>query len=112
MNNQQFALFENSDLVYLDSEYINCEIISLPKKYKPHVLSMTMQKNLPYKNAFNYFVVKLKENGVIDQILNQYKNSKDQKCHDLNGLPIGWTQVISAFCLLLFGFVGALISFL
>ena len=56
MNNQQFALFENSDLVYLDSEYINCEIISLPKKYKPHVLSMTMQKNLPYKNAFNYFV--------------------------------------------------------
>ena len=112
MKNPKFALFENSDLVHLNSEYINCEIISLPKKYKPHGLSMTMRKNLPYKDAFNYFVVKLKENGVIDQILNEYKNSKVQKCHDLNGLPIGWPQVISAFCLLLFGFVGALISFL
>ncbi len=65
-------------------EYQKCEIIALPAKYQFKPLAFGFQKNSPYLPIFNFFMRQMKENGVMDKILEQYKIAK-QVCPDYSG---------------------------
>ena len=104
------CLFENpSTAFYKDfiamttfPEYARCEILAIPSKYDISPLGLALQKNSPYLPLFNYHLNKMKQKGILEQILSKYEPPA-QKCPDSSGLPLGFGSCFTAFLALLGG---------
>ena len=96
-----YFIFENIELT---EEYKNCEIIALPKIYKKSPVPFTFQKNSPYWQIFNYYLIRMKENSAEMRFDSLYKPIP-QFCPDLTGEPLGFESMISAFLVFIIGFL-------
>ena len=86
------------------SGYDSCDFIALPSKSDFSYEAFGLQKNSPYLEFINYFILKLMENGAVEKILLKYK-TPSQVCPDYNGEPIGYINCGSAFIILAIGFI-------
>ena len=84
--------------------YETCEFIALPAKYDFGFEAIGLQKNSPYLDVFNYYILQLMEKGAYDQIGKKYGVSS-QVCPDYNGKPIGYVNCGVAFIILAVGFI-------
>lgn len=83
---------------------IDCEITELPRKHYSYTTTWALfQKDSPYQGLFNYFIHRLKENGVHQRVLKAPAHEisfEDKECPDITGQPIGFENCISAFLVL------------
>ena len=99
-----YFIFENIELT---EEYKNCEIVALPKIYKKSPVPFTFQKDSPYWQIFNYYLIRMKENSAEMRFDSLYKPIP-QFCPDLTGEPLGFESMISAFLVFIVGFAMVL----
>ncbi len=69
-----------------------------------------MQKDSPFLPLFNYYLKEMREKGSMKQTLDKYE-SPPQVCPDLNGKPLTFSAVFTAFGVLLMGVAVAIILF-
>ena len=90
--------------LYLQSStakpYIDCEVVVLPANYDFKPLSYGFQKDSPYLGLFNFYLHKMRERGVMKEILKKYE-TPPQVCPDLSGKPLGINSTFTAFVLLM-----------
>ena len=91
--------------------YAECKIIAIPAKYDFKPYAYGFQKDSPFLPLFNYYLKDMREKGSLKQILKKYE-APPQVCPDLNGEPLGFGACFTAFGLVFFGLIGALILFL
>ena len=75
-------------------KFIDCEIVACAK-YDYSGLAFAVQKNSPYYGLFNYHMKKMKETGILDQILSKYEISRRQICPDYSGQALGMNSTFT-----------------
>jgi hypothetical protein len=60
------------------------------------------QKHSPYVQLFNHYIVDMRENGILQQILKQFATPR-QICPDYSGKPLGFESCFTAFLVFLTG---------
>ena len=88
-------------------EYKNCDIIIIPKRLAIEHLSFGFQKNSPYLQLFNYYIKRMQESGIVDQIFAKYE-LHEQECPSPS-LSLGFENCISAFFLIIGGLILSII---
>ena len=83
-------------------EYQQCEILILPKKYSRGFLAFGLQKDSPYQGLFDHYLNKMKQDGVLDKLINEYE-PPPQICPDLTGKALGFNNLIFPFLTLITG---------
>ena len=97
------------DFFSVSDEYLRCEIVAIPEKYYSVPFPWAFPKNSPYLDIFNFYITELIESGQWNAILKRYQPSSPN-CPDLNGKPIEFNNCISAFIVLIFGLLTALLT--
>ena len=92
------------------NEFKNCEIVVTEGKYFLRPYAWAFQKHSPYLAAFNFYLQEFIEKGTWNQILGSYE-PLPQVCPDMNGKPLEWPNVFTAFLFLIGGAVLALLCF-
>ena len=77
--NAMFALFQE---VNPFEEYTSCKFIDIPGRYDPLDFAIGYQLNSPYAGLFDYWITRMRENGMLDALKTKYQTPK-QKCPDL-----------------------------
>ena len=77
--------------------------------FKPYAYGF--QKDSPYLSLFNYYLKDMQEKGSLKQILVAYTAQK-QVCPDTSGEALNWGACFTAFGVLAFGGMIALVLFL
>ena len=62
-------------------EFVDCKIIAAPGKYDFKPYAIGYQKNSPYAEMLDYHLEKMREAGVLDNIMNRYR-ALPQQCPD------------------------------
>ena len=104
MQNPNIALYHHFQVITTFTEYAECEIIAIPKKYNFKPLAFGFQKDSPYLDIFNYYLREMIEKGVMKQISERYE-APLQVCPDLNGSPLGFESCFGAFLALIIGII-------
>jgi hypothetical protein len=60
------------------------------------------QKHSPYVQLFNHHIIDMRENGILNQILERYATPQ-QICPDYSGKPLGFESCFTAFLVFLIG---------
>ncbi len=89
----------------------DCKIVPLPQKTNPSYLAFALQKDSPFLEIFNYFLLKMMEVGEIKRITEKY-TTFSQECPNYSGKPLGFNSCVTAFGLLCFGLAIAWILYL
>ena len=92
-------------------EYISCDVIPIPGKYDVKHVSFGFQKNSPYLNVFNYYLMAMEERGISQQILEKYAASPPF-CPDKSGQALGLDSCFTGFYVLFAGFIVGFSLFL
>ena len=89
----------------------DCDIISTPQEYdKGSTSYVLLQKDSPYRELFNYYIIRLKEGDLHQRPYDTYFPSYEgDVCPGLVGKPLGLKNCISAFLFLGIGIVGAIL---
>ncbi len=101
----------NFELIFRSfQQYADCKIIAIPAKYDFKPYAYGMQKDSPFLPLFNYYLKEMREKGSMKQILDKFE-SPPQVCPDLNGKPLSFGAVFTAFGILFLGAGAAIILF-
>ena len=111
MENPSIALYRDFVSMAGFPEYVGCEILATPSKYKFTPCSLAFQKDSPYLSLFNYYLNEMHEKGTSRQILSKYEPGS-QICPDSSGLPLGFDSCFTAFLTLLGGASVGLVLFI
>ena len=103
------ASFSNLCLRVTAQEYLDCEIIALPKKYSNIPMSFGFPKYSPYLEIFNYHIQRLRETGTMSRI---FPKNPPQICADFSGEPLGFENIGSGFLVLVCGMGSSLLILL
>ena len=89
----------------------DCEIIETPKSYdKGSTSYVLLQKDSPYLELFNYYMIRIKEGDLYSRPYDTYFPSyAGDVCPGLVGKPLGLKNCISAFLFLGIGVIGAVL---
>ena len=60
-----FAMFDNFFPIKYYRDYIDCQILDIPRAYFPAQFAYTIQKDSPFLEAFTYHMNVLKERGAM-----------------------------------------------
>ena len=95
----------------LSSRPTDCDIVEIPKEYQKAPSSyVLLQKDSPYRELFNYYIIRLKEGDLQHRPYKTYFPSYEgDVCPGLVGKPLGLKNCISAFLFLGIGIVGAIL---
>ena len=93
LENPDYTLFDNFIGIKYREKYKSCKIVDIPVKYFPRQFAFTIQKNSEYFDAFNHHLLKMKERGSFQQIIEKYRVSQ-QQCPETSGQP---TRIQSMF---------------
>jgi len=74
----------------------------LPKKYSRGYLAFGLQKDSPYHGLFDYYLKKMKQDGVLDKLIKEYE-PPPQICPDLTGKALGFNNLIFPFLTMITG---------
>ena len=73
MQGTKKALFAAYTELAVFDEYINCEFIQIPGKYDPLDYAIAYQQNSVYAELLDYWINRMKENGVLDSLKTKYR---------------------------------------
>ena len=104
VNNEPYTVAYSEDGARYDEAYSSCKIIDTGVTVSSSKLAWAVEKNSPFYDALNYNIKSLQEIGVIQRNDKTYK-PHDQVCPDLSGKPLAMNQCISAFLILIGGFL-------
>eukprot|EP00092_Neocalanus_flemingeri_P102530 GFUD01131155.1.p1 GENE.GFUD01131155.1~~GFUD01131155.1.p1 ORF type:complete len:204 (+),score=21.62 GFUD01131155.1:76-612(+) len=91
----------------------NCELKELPQIVNKMHNAMAWNKHLPHRHFFNYFLNKMVETGQVDRIGRKYITQARKDCESSGEFfSMGFENVLSAFCLILFGITAGTIGLL
>ena len=93
-----YSVFDSST-----TQYLECKIIALPRKYEFKPYAFAFQTDSPYLKLFNYYINRLRESGALEKIHKAYQPAP-QVCPNLTGKALGFKNCISAFLVILVGF--------
>ena len=105
-----YSLIEVISYYRATPDYESCNTIevksvgNLPKT----LFAWAFTKNSPTWKIVNYFIFQLNEAGALNALRSKWE-PRPQVCPSLAGSPVNWANAISAFVLLAFGLVLALI---
>lgn len=85
--------------------------MATPTKYEHKPLAFALQKHSPFLGVFNFYLKQMQEKGTLKQIKDKYEIGT-QLCPDLSGKPLEFGAVFTAFLLLAFGTLMALLILL
>ena len=91
-------------------QYSECKIIAIPAKYNFKPYAFGFQKDSPFLPMFNFYLKEMREKGSLKKILDKYE-SPPQVCPDLNGEPLSFSAVFTAFGILCFGAILGIFIF-
>jgi hypothetical protein len=110
------------DCVVLFSEHYPCSLLEIRNNYQGNKQSagMIFKKNWPYTNLFNYYLLIMKENGLMDKLYQPYLTTTKKSCPDQQRIrqfinkpkPIGVNTTISGYLIVFVGVIFALIVLL
>ena len=96
---EEFAFIKNSEaLDFLVGQ--KCSHIIVPNKIADFIIAFVIKKNSPYKNMFNYFLLKLEETGQLSQMWSTWKADPRKKCFGSDASSQGIFNVFTAFVVL------------
>ena len=97
--------------VYFHFRQTDCDIISTPQNYdKGSTSYVLLQKDSPYRELFNYYIIRLKEGDLHQRPYDTYfPYYEGDVCPGLVGKPLGLKNCISAFLFLGIGIVAAIL---
>ena len=90
-------------------EYKECEIIALPRKYEAKPYGFAFQTNSPYLQLFNYYINRLRENGILERASKAFE-PEPQECPDIRGKALGFENCSGAFLVMMIGFGIAILT--
>ena len=82
--------------------YKKCQILALPEKYQFQPFGFAFQKDSPYLELFDYYLKKMKQDGVLDKLIIEYE-PPPQICPDLTGKALGFNNLIFPFLTMIAG---------
>ena len=111
IENPSIALYRDFISMASFQIYKDCEVLAIPAKYRYTPCGFALQKNSPYLQLFDYYLIEMRDKGMFQKILSKYEPGA-QQCPDLNGLPIEFNMCFTAFLALLGGMSLGLILFI
>ena len=111
LENPTIALYRDFISMTSFQSYTNCEVLATPEKYRFTPCGFAMQKNSPYLDLFNYYLIEMRDKGMSNKILSKYE-PRAQACPDSSGLPIGFNNCFTAFLFLIGGMITGLVLFI
>ena len=82
MKNSKNAMFSEFYTLSVFEEYISCKFIAIPGKYDPKDYAIGYQLNSAYAGLFDYWITRMRENGVLDLLKTEYRKTS-QECPNL-----------------------------
>ena len=104
------------------SEHYPCSLLHVRKKYEANKqsLGMIFQKNWQYTKLFNYYMLIMKENGLMNKLLEPYLTTTNKDCPEQQRIrhfiekpkPVGVNTTVSIYLIVFVGFICALVLLL
>ena len=93
-------------------EYENCKIDHAGFFVTKMALAFSFPKTSPYREVFNYALQRMKESGEMDKIERKHKLDARTCGGGGKGRTLGFKNIILVFCILGFGLLVSVVSFL
>ena len=105
---EKFAFIWDSEVIsYLVGQ--KCSHIAIPTTVAEFPVAFSMKKNSPYKNMFNYFLLKLEETGHLSRMWSSWKSDAPIDCFVTEASSQGIFNLFTTF-LILGGAIGVSLS--
>ena len=108
---ENYAFFEGRAYTYSSQEYATCQILDTNFVLLKNNLAFPVSKSSPYKTAFNFALLKMKENGELIKIRNKYARIPPN-CAGSKGRTLGFESVPFPFLVFMLGLLLSLFSLL
>ena len=82
----------------------DCQIIEVPYEFATTKTGFSLQKNSPYLQLFDYYIIRLQERGILERIVKKY-TPQPRDCNSSSAKAIGYESCFFAFLLLLLGYL-------
>ena len=78
--------------------------MEVPYEFATTKTGFSLQKNSPYLQLFDYYIIRLQERGILQRIIKKY-TPQPRDCSTSSAKAIGYESCFSAFLPLLFGYL-------
>ena len=78
--------------------------MEVPYEFVTSKTGFSLQKNSPYLQLFDYYIIRLQERGILQRIIKKY-TPQPRDCNTSSAKAIGYESCFSAFLPLLLGYL-------
>ena len=109
LENNHYVYFGPTVNIMTNFDSVPCNVSTESSAYFEASIAWALQKESPYKQLFNFYLTKLKENGELQKLEVKYISKVEQSsCEKNDAKPIEFQVTFSAFIMLGVGFVIAI----